>query len=216
MSMRAALGKSSEGGASRFGGSRLRMAGACALLGGLVVGLVPAIGPGPSAAAGVAALRAATSTPARTRSVAMAEDAAALAAMRDTVAGVLLRGAPPGDSAIHVVRDTTVFAYQYARATARACRVRMVVNDTTPCPVSAFERWLNASGWMHHPGYDADSPDGTVFAYDRGRLFCLVEGSWDGGDDSDSTVVPVPGCTLTVTLAPLRMDDTLRWEPRPR
>jgi hypothetical protein len=31
----------------------------------------------------------------------------------------------------------------------------------------------------------ADGPDGTAFAYVSGGVFCLVQGQWDGGDDTD-------------------------------
>jgi hypothetical protein len=57
----------------------------------------------------------------------------------------------------------------------------------------------------------ADGPDGTVQGVHRGGVTCLLEGRWDGGDDSDSTYVPSDtievrvACTRTVradTIAP--------------
>ncbi len=45
-------------------------------------------------------------------------------------------------------------------------------------------------GWVPIYRYSADGPDGSDLAYQRGRVRCLVEQSWDGGDDSDSTYVP--------------------------
>ncbi len=45
-------------------------------------------------------------------------------------------------------------------------------------------------GWVPLLHYSADGPDGTALGYQRGTVRCLVEESWDGGDDSDSTYVP--------------------------
>jgi hypothetical protein len=41
------------------------------------------------------------------------------------------------------------------------------------------------------------------------RYLCVVEAQWDGGDDVDTTYVPVPWCTLTVTCVPRRLDDVV-------
>ena len=45
-------------------------------------------------------------------------------------------------------------------------------------------------GWVPLYHYGADGPDGSDLAYQRGRVRCLVERSWEGEDDSDSTYVP--------------------------
>jgi hypothetical protein len=37
---------------------------------------------------------------------------------------------------------------------------------------------------------EADGPDGTSFRIFKGNTFCLIEGSWDGGDDSDPEYIP--------------------------
>lgn len=37
---------------------------------------------------------------------------------------------------------------------------------------------------------EADGPDGTSFRISRRGVFCLVEGDWDGGDDSNPNYVP--------------------------
>lgn len=36
---------------------------------------------------------------------------------------------------------------------------------------------------------EADGPDGTSFRIQKGRVFCTIEGWWDGGDDSDRKYV---------------------------
>lgn len=46
------------------------------------------------------------------------------------------------------------------------------------------------AGWRPDIESEADGPDGTFFRIVRGNIFCLVEGRWDGGDDSDPTYVP--------------------------
>ncbi len=45
-------------------------------------------------------------------------------------------------------------------------------------------------GWVPLYHYGADGADGSDLAYQRGRVRCLVEQSWDGGDESDTTYVP--------------------------
>jgi hypothetical protein len=39
------------------------------------------------------------------------------------------------------------------------------------------------------------------------RHLCVVEGNWDGGDDSDPSYAPEVGCEMTVTCVPRREDD---------
>ena len=47
---------------------------------------------------------------------------------------------------------------------------------------------LHQQGWR--ADREADGPDGTSFRISKQNVFCLVEGSWDGGDDSNSKYVP--------------------------
>ena len=47
---------------------------------------------------------------------------------------------------------------------------------------------LNEDGWCGDEM--ADGPDGTHFRALKKNVFCVVEGNWDGGDDSDPTYVP--------------------------
>jgi hypothetical protein len=47
---------------------------------------------------------------------------------------------------------------------------------------------LYQQGWR--ADREADGPDGTAFRISRQKVFCLVEGHWDGGDDSDPKYVP--------------------------
>ena len=47
---------------------------------------------------------------------------------------------------------------------------------------------FNKDGWCADKG--ADGPDGTSYRALKKNVFCLVEGHWDGGDDSDPKYVP--------------------------
>ena len=55
--------------------------------------------------------------------------------------------------------------------------------------------------------YSADGPDGSDIGYSHDGLLCVIEGRWDGGDDSDPSVIPGPDFDVFVTCAPLRADD---------
>lgn len=78
------------------------------------------------------------------------------------------------------------------------------------CPDVEIGNALTSAGWGHQDGYSADGPDGTVMGFRTGKFLAVVEGRWDGGDDSDTTYVPAPGCELTVTCVPRRSEDVLR------
>lgn len=134
-------------------------------------------------------------------------DYPSLEAARDTVEAIVLRGIAPGDTAVHVSRQTARFQYQYAPDTTTALAIHVVVTDTSSCPVEYVENALAAAGWAPAYGYSADGPDGTRMSYVTARFLCVIDGAWDGGDDSDSTYVPAPGCEVTVTCVPRRKDD---------
>jgi hypothetical protein len=72
----------------------------------------------------------------------------------------------------------------------------------------AMEEAFDRAGWMSMEAtYSADGPDGSDLGYSRDGLLCVIEGRWDGGDDSDATVIPGPEFDVFVTCAPLRADD---------
>jgi hypothetical protein len=133
-----------------------------------------------------------------------------LEAARDTVEMLLRRTVDLADTAVHVSRDTVTFAYWYAKSIGRGWVVKVVVNDTSGCPVDPLESALLARGWVMAYGYSADGTDGTVLGLRSRDILCVIEGRWDGGDATDSTYVPAPGCTVTATCVPLRKDDVLR------
>ena len=102
----------------------------------------------------------------------------------------------------------TRFKYFYLPDSASGYVVRVAVADTSLCPVVEIEGALEAAHWLPHNGYSADGQDGTVMGYVTKKYLCVLEGRWDGGDGSDSTYVPAPGCTITVTCVARRQDDS--------
>jgi hypothetical protein len=67
-----------------------------------------------------------------------------------------------------------------------------------PKPGSAAAK----AGWK--ADREADGPDGTSYRISRGTVFCLVSGSWDGGDKSDPKVIPSSLFHITAKCARTR------------
>jgi hypothetical protein len=65
-------------------------------------------------------------------------------------------------------------------------------------PIDRVFDALTAQGWTQSPNYGADGPDGTLVGLEKDGLFCLMQGRWDGGDDSDSTYVPLDVYQMTI------------------
>lgn len=85
-----------------------------------------------------------------------------------------------------------------------AARVELSWRQNThepPNPLAILDRELPRMGWTLDEKNRADGPDGTVYAYVRRELLCVVEGRWDGGLDDDSTAVIDPGRSLLVDVA---------------
>jgi hypothetical protein len=67
-----------------------------------------------------------------------------------------------------------------------------------PKPGSAAAK----AGWK--ADREADGPDGTSYRISRSNVFCLVNGSWDGGDRSDTRLIPSPLFLITARCARIR------------
>jgi hypothetical protein len=102
------------------------------------------------------------------------------------------------------------FNYQFAKAQSGGCEFVARGSDKVSSS-SLFEAMKEAfqeAQWRSlEATYSADGPDGSDLAYTRDGLLCVIEGRWDGGDDSDPTVIPGPDFDVFVTCAPLRTDD---------
>jgi hypothetical protein len=92
-------------------------------------------------------------------------------------------------TSITVPRDTTMtFDDSGPAAREPACVVAWTDSANHTAPLADVYARLAASGWRDRSRLlDASGPDGEVLAYSRGAVACVVRGSWDGGDDSDST-----------------------------
>jgi|SRR5712671_3866 len=133
---------------------------------------------------------------------------ASLEAARDSIGAIVSRTIGGADTAFHVSRQAVTFDYIYAKAKAHGWALHFAVTDTSDCPMTAVQKAILAAGWVEDFDYMADGTDGSDEGFVCRNFFCYVEGRWDGGDDSDSTYVPKPGCELTVTCVPRREDDT--------
>lgn len=69
------------------------------------------------------------------------------------------------------------------------------VNRLYPEPGSAAAQ----AGWK--VDREADGPDGTAFRIARGNVFCLIRGSWDGGDGADPKGARSPLFLITAQCA---------------
>ncbi len=136
---------------------------------------------------------------------------ASLEAARDSIGAIVARCVSRADTAIHVSREPVTFDYLYVKASARGWAFHITVNDTSDCPNETVGDALTDAGWVESFGYSADGADGSNMGYVCRNFFCLVEGQWDGGDATDESYVPEPGCRVTVTCVPRREDDA----PRP-
>jgi hypothetical protein len=80
-----------------------------------------------------------------------------------------------------------------------------VVLVTSSWKAPASEEILDAlrrAGWAEDPWFSADGPDGMSAGLACREALCEIRASWDGGDDSDSTVVAKPGQRVELTCVP--------------
>ncbi len=112
----------------------------------------------------------------------------------------------PSDS---TVRRDTVFEYQ-SGGSARGCGVHLWSHrGDGGLSVDSLIAQLRRRGWSEPPGwkYQADGPDGTMYGLVSKEALCVLGGSWDGGDDSDTTYVPSDAYELMVTCVPRKLND---------
>jgi len=130
---------------------------------------------------------------------------------RDSIGAITRRSVKPNQRTVRLSGGPARFKYLFAADSVDGWAFHVTVADTSECPDSRIEDALQAAGWAWADGYSADGTDGSVMGFVTKRFLCVVEGRWDGGDDSDSTYVPEPGCEVTVTCVPRRSDDVPKW-----
>lgn len=103
-----------------------------------------------------------------------------------------------------------MFKYSFAAAQSPGCEF-VVRGSDMPSSSGLFEAMEQAfreAQWTSMEAtYSADGPDGSDLGFAGDGLLCVIEGRWDGGDDSDPTVIPGPDFDVFVTCAPQRADD---------
>jgi hypothetical protein len=119
----------------------------------------------------------------------------------EAAAGALRR--VPG---VRVTRSQGTFEDEVARRRLTGCRVTATgrfraFRRDQPAPTDRVAEALGARGLARDHRYDADGPDGTAFAFRGGGVICLVQGRWDGGDDSDPSYRPDDRYEVTVGCA---------------
>lgn len=72
-----------------------------------------------------------------------------------------------------------------------------------PSPIDQISNLLTEEGWTQNYEYSADGPDGTTFSLRKGDDCCIVHGRWDGGDDSDTTYIPLDNYQVIVLVGKL-------------
>ncbi len=98
-------------------------------------------------------------------------------------------------------------SFEYERKTFTGC-VGVIEGDRSKLPAGRgvggdfYPREgsdLAAMGWK--ASMEAGGPDGTFYQVNRQDVFCIVDGQWDGGDDSDPAYVPPSKLHITVKCA---------------
>jgi hypothetical protein len=132
------------------------------------------------------------------------------AELRVVISAAIRKSAPPA-------RDTAIAdPGSHAGWPRTGCQIAVTDTANRPAilsPFDAVETWFQQQAWIPALPYSADGPDGTLFGFANERVLCITQGQWDGGDDGDSTHVPAPGYSLTLSCVPLLASDTSRTQP---
>jgi len=112
--------------------------------------------------------------------------------------------------------DSVVYQNEFVGATRTGCELTANgTRSTQPDTVGSRDSGgdladgLAAAGWVDVPRYTADGPDGSIFGMRSRETLCIFRGSWDGGDDSDSSYVPSPEWELVAHCAPQEPGDSV-------
>lgn len=122
------------------------------------------------------------------------------------VASANAHGRPAAE--VGAPRDTAMaFGETYRGTVEPGCRVAWRNDEAQGAPLNDVTERAMAAGWAERSKLLlADGPDGSLEALSRGNIACVISGSWDGGDDSDSTYVPSPGFEIAASCFVNRAD----------
>lgn len=91
-----------------------------------------------------------------------------------------------------------------------ACRLRAVGHlEGAYYSLDTLVGWLQTRGWRENTIFAADGPDGTHRGLQRAGVTCILEGRWDGGDDSDESYVPSDTLEIHGGCATSELADTV-------
>lgn len=92
-----------------------------------------------------------------------------------------------------------------------ACRLRATGHFVGAySSMDTLVAWLQTGGWQENTIFAADGPDGTHRGLQRAGVTCILEGRWDGGDDSDDSYAPSDSLEIHAGCASTEPADTTR------
>jgi hypothetical protein len=104
---------------------------------------------------------------------------------------------------IKLRRSTGAFALEMTKRPITGCRVAvdgsMKRLGKGPLPTDQLSAAFEAEAWTDRAEFSADGHDGTIFAYAKGGVACVVSGEWDGGSDDEPDAVLADPNRVTVT-----------------
>ena len=89
-------------------------------------------------------------------------------------------------------------------------RMSYAHHDSTAPGYEQIDEGLRGAGWVVDDRFDADGTDGTRFVLFCREAMVEIDATWDGGDDSDSTYVYVPGQSVTLRCIPRPLKPRVR------
>jgi hypothetical protein len=115
-----------------------------------------------------------------------------------------------------VVRHDGAFTNEFVDGPRHGCVLDVegqLSNERKAGPDNDVMDRFVAGGWVPELHISADGPDGSDYGLRSRDVLCIAQFQWDGGDDSDSTVVPGDWYTLKLVCTRWISQDTVfRWQ----
>ena len=115
-----------------------------------------------------------------------------------------------------IVRHDGVFTNEFIDGPRHGCVLDVdgrLSNERKAGPDNDVMDRFVAGGWVPEFHISADGPDGSDYGMRSRDVLCIAQFQWDGGDDSDSTVVPGDWYTLKLACTRWIAQDTVsRWQ----
>lgn len=115
-----------------------------------------------------------------------------------------------------IVRHNGTFTNEFLDGPRQGCVLDVegrLSNERAAGPDNDVMDRFVAGGWVPEWHISADGPDGSDYGMRSRDVLCVAQFQWDGGDDSDSTVVPGDWYTLKLACSRWVAQDTVaRWQ----